>query len=137
MFHHEVTMGPKYVSNRLSFWLIINRSFKIIFSNCVWFPLILWALWLICSSTLFNLFVPNAPFLYPLKTSENRTVCWCFQGVKKGCIGDEWVNSSLFHFLQWSFDPIIMRMAINWLVFIYLFILFFSKKQEMFPLHAQ
>ena len=95
MFHHKVTMGPKYVSNRLSFWLIINRLFKIIFSYCVWFPLILWALWLICSSTLFNLFVPNAPFLYPLKTSEKRTVCWCFQGVEKGCIGDEWVNSSL------------------------------------------
>ena len=30
-----------------------------------------------------NPFVPNAPFLYPLKT---------FQGVEKGCIGNEWVN---------------------------------------------
>ena len=28
----------------------------------------------------FNPFVPNAPFLYPLKTSENRKVFWCFQG---------------------------------------------------------
>ena len=38
----------------------------------------------------FNPFVLNAPFLYPLKTSENRTVFWCFQGVKKGRIGNEW-----------------------------------------------
>ena len=39
-----------------------------------------------------NPFIPNALFLYPLKTSENLTVCWCFQGVEKGCIGNEWVN---------------------------------------------
>ena len=31
-----------------------------------------------------NPFVPNAPFLYPLKTSESLTVLWCFQGVEKG-----------------------------------------------------
>ena len=29
-----------------------------------------------------NPFVPNAPFLYPLKTSENRKV-------EKGCIGNK------------------------------------------------
>ena len=34
-------------------------------------------------------FVSNARFLYSLKTSENRKV---FQGVEKGCIGNEWVN---------------------------------------------
>ena len=33
----------------------------------------------------FNPFVPNAPFLY-------LTVFWCFQGVEKGCIGNEWVK---------------------------------------------
>ena len=32
-----------------------------------------------------NPFVPNAPFLYPLKTSENRKV----QGVEKGCTGND------------------------------------------------
>ena len=32
----------------------------------------------------FNLFFPNAPFPYPLKTSEMK----CFQGVEKGCIGN-------------------------------------------------
>ena len=27
--------------------------------------------------------VPNAPFIYPLKTSENLTVFWCFQGSRE------------------------------------------------------
>ena len=40
----------------------------------------------------FNPFVPNAPFLYPLKRSENRKGFWCFQGLEKGCIGKKWVN---------------------------------------------
>ena len=34
-----------------------------------------------------NPFVLNAPFLYPLKTSENLTVFWYFQVVKKGALG--------------------------------------------------
>ena len=38
-----------------------------------------------------NPFVVNAPFLYPLKTSENRKV-FCFQRVEKGFIGNEWVK---------------------------------------------
>ena len=44
------------------------------------------------SSTKFNPFVPKAPFLYPLKTSENLRVFWCFQGVQKGCTGKKWFN---------------------------------------------
>ena len=43
----------------------------------------------------FNPFVPSAPFLYPLKTSENLTVFWCFQEVKKGFFGSKWVNVPL------------------------------------------
>ena len=43
----------------------------------------------------FNPFVPNAYFLYSLKTSENLTVFWGFQGVEKGCIGNELVNKFL------------------------------------------
>ena len=39
-----------------------------------------------------NPFIPNARFFYSLKTSENRKVLWCFQGVEKGCIGNEWVK---------------------------------------------
>ena len=42
-----------------------------------------------------NLFAPNAPFPYPLKTSKNPKVFWCFPEVEKGCIGKKWVN--LFH----------------------------------------
>ena len=34
-----------------------------------------------------NPFAPNAPFLYSMKTSENR-----FHGLEKGCIGSEWVK---------------------------------------------
>ena len=42
-----------------------------------------------------NPFVPKAPLLYPLKTSENLTVFCCFQGLEKGCIGNERVNVAL------------------------------------------
>ena len=41
---------------------------------------------------LINSFVPNAPFFFRLKTSENRKVFRCFQGIEKGCIGKEWVQ---------------------------------------------
>ena len=41
---------------------------------------------------LFNSFISNAPFLYPLKTSENLTIFWCFQRVEKGCIWNEQVK---------------------------------------------
>ena len=41
-----------------------------------------------------NVFFPKSPFLSPLKT-ENLAVFWCFQGVEKGCIGNEWVNPFL------------------------------------------
>ena len=44
------------------------------------------------SLKLINPFVPKAPFLYPLKTSENRKVLWCFKGAEKGCLGNEWVK---------------------------------------------
>ena len=33
-------------------------------------------------SAIYNQFVPNVTFLYPLNTSENLTV-FCFPGVKK------------------------------------------------------
>ena len=36
-----------------------------------------------------NPFLPNAPFLYPLKTSENLKVFLHFQWVEKGYIGNE------------------------------------------------
>ena len=39
-----------------------------------------------CDFSTLNPFVPNATFLYSLKTSENRN------GVEKECIGNEWVK---------------------------------------------
>ena len=45
----------------------------------------------------FNPFVPNALFLYPLKISENSKVFFCFPGVEKGCIGNEWVKEFVKH----------------------------------------
>ena len=44
----------------------------------------------------FNPFFPNAPFFYPLETSENRKVFGYFQGVEKGCIGNGWVKINRF-----------------------------------------
>ena len=35
----------------------------------------------------FNPFIPNAPFLYPLKTSAILTVFRCFQKIEETCIG--------------------------------------------------
>ena len=57
----------------------------------------------VCSNTFnwlwykncFNPFIPNSSFLYPLKTM------FCFQGVEKGCIGNEWVNMEHFLYHIW------------------------------------
>ena len=46
-----------------------------------------------------NPFVPNAPFLYPLKASENLTVFRCFQGVEKGALGTNGLICELFKVL--------------------------------------
>ena len=58
----------------------------------------------------FNPFVPNAPFLYPVNTSEKPKVFRCFQGVEKVCIGNKWVKelrvetvNSLYLILIWCY----------------------------------
>ena len=63
---------------------IIARKLYNDYTCLKWSVICLWNL-----LRLFNPFVPNAPILYPLKTSENRKV---FQGVEKGCIGNKWVK---------------------------------------------
>ena len=45
---------------------------------------------------LLNAFFPNAPFLYSLRTSENRRAFLCFQGVEKWCIWKKWINKDGF-----------------------------------------
>ena len=42
-----------------------------------------------------NQFFPNALFIYPLKTLENRKIFCCFQRIEKGCIGKKWINELL------------------------------------------
>ena len=47
--------------------------------------------------TSINPFIPNASFLYPLKTSENRNVFWCFlvfSGGREKMLGNKWINGS-------------------------------------------
>ena len=65
-----------------------------------------------CNCLQFNLnpLLPNAPFPYPLKTSENFTVFQCFQGVEKGCIGNEWVKNP---FLPYTSFPYPMETSEN------------------------
>ena len=47
----------------------------------------------------FNPFVPNALFLYPLKTSESRKVFWYFLGVEKECTENKQVNKVNFNII--------------------------------------
>ena len=43
-------------------------------------------------SIFFNQFVPNAPILYPLKTTESFMVFCFFQVAEKGYIGNKWIH---------------------------------------------
>ena len=44
---------------------------------------------------MFSLFVPNASFLQPLKTSENHKFSDVFRVQRKGAIGNKWVNEQV------------------------------------------
>ena len=61
----------------------------------------------------FNPFVPNAPFLYLTKTSENLTVFWCFQGAEKWCIGNKWVKNEYLWVFRSYFDYIASHVYIK------------------------
>ena len=56
----------------------------------------------------------NAPFLYPLKTSENLSVFWYFQGVEKGCAGNKRFNRIriLWHEID-NFNPLVPRIHLK------------------------
>ena len=71
--------GNKWVSR---FWLSFQLDYIIYYCKYI------------NNTSDFNPFVPNAPFFYPLKTSENRKVFWYFQGVEIGCIGNEWMKQN-------------------------------------------
>ena len=65
---------------------------------------------------IYNPFVPNAPFLYPLKALENFTAFWYFQGLEKGCIGNEWVNPlfTTTRYLRETSNMLLFSMNIQW-----------------------
>ena len=69
-----------------------------IFKNTFFYgtPLVDTSSTLCFASGFLNTFVPNAPFPYSLKTSENLSVFWCFQRVGERCIGNEWVKILIF-----------------------------------------
>ena len=67
------------------------------------------------SKNWFNPFVPNALFLYPLKTSENHKVFWCFQGVEKGCIGNKWANTPREKSQYWNFFLVFIFPYSSWI----------------------
>ena len=60
--------------------------------QCLWKKTLIEKTWLIFLHANINPFVPNAPFLYSLKTSENLTVFWCIHEVEKRCIGNKWIK---------------------------------------------
>ena len=55
----------------------------------------LWIYERFCIVAMFNPFVPNAPFLYPLRTLKNLKVFCCFQGVEKGALGTNGLRAPL------------------------------------------
>ena len=71
-------------SSILESFLVIEKNIKAFKSSCYL---------LVNPRQSFNPFIPNAPFLYPLKTSEN------FMERVKGCIGNKWVKRVIDCFL--------------------------------------
>ena len=82
--------------------ITLRKYSQELFSVILVYPVVIWkhTIWkkllgIMSFSMILKPFVSNVPFLYPLKTSRNLTVFWCFQGVQKACIGNKWVNAFL------------------------------------------
>ena len=56
---------------------------------------------------------PHALFLYPLKTSENLTIFWCFQRVERRRIGNKWVKLLCAHILFLIFSESLRKMNVK------------------------
>ena len=69
----------------------------------------------ICWFEMFNPFVSNAPFFHPLETSENFMVFGGFQGVEKGCTGNEWVHEVVTENYHYNLQdqPYTLQLHIN------------------------
>ena len=87
IFCAVITPNPKMQrsSKFLLFYHFHHRVFRIIFENpeTMHFQKI---------STDISPFIPNAPFLYAQKISENLTVFCCSQELEKRYIGNKWDN---------------------------------------------
>ena len=82
--------------------ITLRKYSQELFSVILVYPVVIWkhTIWkkllgIMSFSMILKPFVSNVPFLYPLKTSRNLTVFWCFQGVQKACIGNKRVNAFL------------------------------------------
>ena len=95
--HFNETYVYGYPKTCLGFYLTSMREgfFCKVWTNLSKFVAKFWWIWTLITSKVLNPFVPNAPFLYPLKTLENFPFFWCFKGVEKGCFGNEWVTINL------------------------------------------
>ena len=63
----------------------------------------------VINKSLFNPFVPNMPFFYPLKTSENLTVFYVFRGQRKGALETNGLSN--------KFNQIFCKSSVCWRVF--------------------
>ena len=70
-------------------------------------------------------FLPNTPFLYPLKTSKSSKVFWCFQGVEKQRIGNNWVKP----FEVFTENVYCYILTVSSTLFIFIIFLFLRKKR--------
>ena len=93
---------------------ILRRNTHIFFTNAK-LSILSGISWLWMAKTFYP-FVLNAPFIYPLKTSENLMVFWCFQGVDMGALRRNG-SRNIFHYFSKcvsnsrSFDTIVLKVA--------------------------
>ena len=94
-------------TSHLRFWTVFWICLDVVVASLLWIfhrnlrnlcestERIFWLGWLFQVTFDFNPFVPNAPFLCPLKTTENRRVFWWLQGVEKRFVGNSGLMISL------------------------------------------
>ena len=92
----------KHIDQRISFniqsqFLSLNMPFSFTVFSCKLYDIRCIVRHPVLRMSSVNPFVLSAPFLYLLKTPENLKIFWCFQGVEKKCIGNEWVKCRTSH----------------------------------------
>ena len=113
--HHPSNHAPHRVwSNRSRSLKKLQTSFsKAAYSTLKWKKKKIWdphPRWCCANCFLLSLlhpFVPDAPFLYPLETSENSKLFWCSQGVEKGWMGTNGLRNCKYVLQAWGDEMII------------------------------